>query len=81
MMRKEFRSYGATGCLVLLSTTLVNTDETIVSVLKSLIPKNGKDMLILSVRLAVIFKLSFNKLYVLCGRPERCCYSRLPLYR
>jgi len=55
MMKKEFRSYLASGCLVVLSNRLVNTDESILSVAKILLPKNGKDMLLLSARLVVIF--------------------------
>jgi len=40
---------------VLLSNRLVDTDGNILSVSKRLICKNGKNMLIISVRLVVIF--------------------------
>jgi len=56
MMRKEFRSYLASGCLVLFSIKLVNTDEIILQFQRNLLPTNGKDMLIISVILMVIFK-------------------------
>jgi len=56
MMRKEYGSYSAFGYPVLLTHRLVNTDESILSVAKkNLLFKNGKDMLLLSVRLVVIF--------------------------